>query len=875
MNLQQIEEAITRRFQTDGHRIVFWNDPDGEFRELVPELALEDITVVDTSTVGALELKLRLEREDPEGHYLLYSALEEPDLECDWLLDIRLYSGSFRADRPSILLQELGLASQALRSHIALRRKFFDNKQRVRKLKGLVQPDDPEKDLDRKMMAVIAGAEHADFYGLLRTLFHSLVNEDGTIDLAAVPEVSRQLELYDLDEPFWELCEDHFGFQAETPSQRTLANLLRRLLTSDLLHQLRGPESTELLHLRLPPAGTRSAVVFLDSWRDSSSKAESYRRLATQVGHELGIRPLLKALQVQDLIRVETFPEVDEVIARGLVQQLNALSQEAGTVETSEIRDGAAQRLSTFWVESSSIPEPQRTARSSAYESIRCAAGFLELRGEAAPGFDFSDAASMYRAYETSLFRFDQLYRQFCWHADRTAPGWADDLRATIEAHYENGFLTPMALTWGKLVESELLKTWRLPNVSNQYHFYEREIGQRLKGHDRRRSFVIISDALRYEVAEELTRRLNGTYRLEAELGSQLGVLPSYTALGMASLLPHETISYTDKGEVRIDGKRAASFEQRDQILDSVDGMAVRASDLLELKKEEGRKLIGDRRVVYIYHDRIDAVGDKAATEGDTFQAAAVALDELEALVRYVVNSLNGNHVLITADHGFLFSASSPTEVDKNKIGKKPAGTAIAKKRYLLGKELPANSVAWSGQTRTTARADGDMMFWVPKGNNLFHFQGGARFVHGGAMLQEIVVPVVTVKHFKDKRAREKTKTKPVGVQVLGTRHRITAPTHRFQLIQVEPVGDRAKPVTLKVAVYEGEQPVTSIETVTFDSSSESIDDRQRMISLTLEDRDFDKNTPYRLVLRDHDTGIEHGSIEVTIDRAIHDDFDL
>ena len=33
-------------------------------------------------------------------------------------------------------------------------------------------------------------------------------------------------------------------------------------------------------------------------------------------------------------------------------------------------------------------------------------------------GFDYPDAATMYRAYETDLYRFDQLYRRFCEAAD-------------------------------------------------------------------------------------------------------------------------------------------------------------------------------------------------------------------------------------------------------------------------------------------------------------------------------------------------------------------------------------------------------------------------------------------------------------------------
>ncbi len=200
--------------------------------------------------------------------------------------------------------------------------------------------------------------------------------------------------------------------------------------------------------------------------------------------------------------------------------------------------------------------------------------------------------------------------------------------------------------------------------------------------------------------------------------------------------------------------------------------------------------------------------------------------------------------MLVTGDHGFLFTDTAPDETDKSQLSEKPAGTVTAKKRYLLGRDLPDHQAAWHGRTADTARAEGGVEFWIPRGANRFHFAGGARFVHGGAMLQEIVVPVITVKHVKDKKSRDKTKARSVRVQVLGAKHKITAPKHRFQLIQMEPVSDRARPVTLKVAVYDGGEPVTSIETVTFESQSDSIDERQKAVILTLQDRQFDKKIP-------------------------------
>jgi hypothetical protein len=165
------------------------------------------------------------------------------------------------------------------------------------------------------------------------------------------------------------------------------------------------------------------------------------------------------------------------------------------------------------------------------------------------------------------------------------------------------------------------------------------------------------------------------------------------------------------------------------------------------------------------------------------------------------------------------------------------------------------------------------MEFWIPKAANRFHFVGGARFIHGGAMLQEIVVPVITVKHKKDKGVRGETRIKPVTVHVLGSGHRVTTNRHRFELIQMEPVSERVKPVTLKVAVYEGETPITNTETVTFDSASGIMDERKKSLVLILQDQQYDKKTPYRLVLRDVETGIEQQSAPVIIDRAFRDDF--
>jgi uncharacterized protein (TIGR02687 family) len=350
-----------------------------------------------------------------------------------------------------------------------------------------------------------------------------------------------------------------------------------------------------------------------------------------------------------------------------------------------------------------------------------------------------------------------------------------------------------------------------------------------------------------------------------------LGVLPSYTGLGMAALLPHKQLSYADNGIVMVDGKSSSGIANRQKILDSVNGVAVKADDFMAMKKDEGRDFIKPYQVIYIYHNQIDQTAD-TGNEEKTFDAVRTTIDEVGNLISKIINNLNGTYIAVTADHGFLFQESAPTETDKNAIAEKPSGTVISKKRYLLGKNLPDNDKAYHSSTATTAGADGDMDFWVPKGANRFHFVGGSRFIHGGAMLQEIMVPLVKVMQLKGKSA-QKTKIKHVGISILGSNLKITTNRYKLNFIQTEAVSDRVKPLTVKLAIFEDGEPITNTETITFDNAASDMNEWRKEIWLTLAKRRFNKKNQYQLILRNAETGVEETRMDVTIDLAIENDF--
>lgn len=407
----------------------------------------------------------------------------------------------------------------------------------------------------------------------------------------------------------------------------------------------------------------------------------------------------LHGLEIDPLIDVMTFQAVERTIASSLRERVQ---NTADTIDAGEVRAIATRRQAGHWASPNVIgtPEVPRKALHAAYDALMAAADFFALRNRHRPGFDFPDALTLYHAYEEELYRFDQLYRRFCEAADQAElKGWnlLKPLRELLEACYTHGYLPELALSWDRFVDplrrgsgqaqgsAALLGHWRIDGIVGQQQFYDQHIRPRLAEAENRKAYVILSDAFRYEAAQELVH-------------------------------------------------------------------------------------------------------------------------ELAALVAYLINNLNANHIVITADHGFLFTETAPGEPEKSKLEQKPNGTVRARKRYLIDHQLPDHETVWHGNTATTAGAGGEMEFWIPKAANRFHFAGGARFVHGGATLQEVVVPVITVKHRKDKAGRGETQIKSVTVHVLGNSHKITTNRHRFELIQMEPVSEWIRPVTLKVTVTLNER---------------------------------------------------------------------
>lgn len=867
MPKHQLTDTLQKIFKNENQRIVFWYDADREFDEGFSDLKLDGVNVIRLDEIGSLEIKILLELQDTTGKYLLYAPFAEPDAKDDWLMDIRLYSRTFHADQASILLNELGLTSQSLRPYLTSRRTFFRSQDRLNRLKKWVKPDDTENDLDLKMLAVLSKAELPEIFSILMKLFSEMCDAEEQQLAFASQTAWDEIVKYDLAESFWNLIAATFGYSESEPS---IKDLLIRILVTDFAKTLKGAAvPLSLQHFVLTsPSLALTASVFANHWRSNINHFKCYNELSATVAKQLKLDTHLGDLDEQSLLDAMTFEGLERRIIVCLLGKMKN-----GYSFGDEIKSVIAHRLDGYWT-NAQISSGVINFRI-LYGALQAAADLFELRSRHQAGLSYPDASAMYSAYTGELYQFDLLYRQFHEKADQIELSGTDvlkGLREDVENCYSNWFIDQVAMTWGGMFEPNhgtgLLQEWRLQNIPNQQDFFVSSVEPSLKAYPTGRVYVVISDALRYEVAAELTDELNAKTRFEAAIASQLGVLPSYTALGMAALLPHQTLDYKANGDVEVNGQPTASLEQRSKILAEASGTAIKAEDLLAMSKDKGREFVKPHRLIYIYHNQIDASGDSASTESNTFRSVRDAINELSALTSYIINNLNGSIVLVTADHGFLFQETYPGQHDKSGLDTKPDGTVKAKKRYLIGNELGESPKAWHGNTSVTAGTAKSMEFWIPKGANRFHFSGGARFVHGGAMLQEIVVPIVSVKGL-----RGVEKPGKVNVSVLGSVKKIVNNMQRFEFIQTEAVSDKVKPVTLTVSLRDVDQLISNEVTLTFDSTSDQMNDRKKSASLIVKSGNYDKKKEYYLVLRDAADKTEVERIPLTIDLAFGNEF--
>ena len=835
-------------------RIVFWHDEDGEFADEVDELGLPGVSFVKLTGRNNFAVKKLLSADDLTGDYLVYDPLAyEKDGRDDWLLDIKLYSEEFRADLVSLQMEELLVEpSSVMRKTMKLYAKFLDNKDRKAKLRRIGRTYQTPLQLHIDIMAVLCGINSGSAQDVIIAVLTAGLEKENNTALTAI-------EKFGNIDAFWSLILKYTGYQnkEDRPLGEFAAHILITALSQTMpMSALRGLERF------ISDSNKAYCYQLIHEWQRSDGNGD-LEELCRYVERELRLADRFDKTEINILIKSDTFPAINESILKRFFTEIGE-----NIIKVEDIISVVENRRTAAWY----------TLTEDYLESLYYIGRMQEFYLAHIDGFHIVEPARVWKLYTTEAYEMDSHYRHFHFNFGNTLKSpnaiLEDVLKKcsdVVEGLYREWFLKQLTLTWTKAISSDLNLLGYVSEINEQRRFYSRYVSPNVsKGN---RVFVVISDALRYEVAAELSETLSHATKGKATLDAVQAVFPSITKFGMAALLPGKEMSANEKIDVFVDGNPTVTTLQRGTILNAAnpESVAVTYKELLQMKKQERRDLVAGKEIIYVYHNTIDATGDKAPTETKVFEACNDAIEELTAIVKIIVNDLSGVNIFITADHGFLYTYK-PLE-ESQKISRQTFNGDILElgRRYAL--VSPETTADYLLPVKTDRTIGGESMKgYAPQDTVRIKVQGGGEnYVHGGISLQEMVVPVIVYKGMRTGYKKYVEVQNP-GLSLISESRKVSNLMFSLDFLQKQPVGDKVQPCNYSLHFTNDEGvPISDFQTVIADRTSNNASDRVFRVRFTLKQMQYNRNKTYRLVIANDTDAPEE--IEFRIDIAFADDF--
>lgn len=830
LSFKQITDKLNSEFAGENRKLIFWYDANGEFAEDIDSLELENASVYHLAPDNQFATKYFLEREDTEHNYLIYAPFAKPDIRENHLADTIRYSKEFFADRVSLLCLDLGIGERykpVIQKYIT----FFNNKIRTSAFYALELDGYNADSIEIAMMTVLCKGNVASFEEVARCVLSEAEFEEN--------RYLSEFAKYGLDEAFWHQCDVQFGY---TDPEPTLEKLVMNLFVTCAQKTVHAdmPSSWQP-YVSYKPG---NVLAFMDNLMNSQVYGGEFDRLSEIMYGTLGAEQALRSLPPESLLDCSAFAGVDRILIEWMIGRLEAEDIDA--------------RLDGYSIDEICVLRRKKHFGyifSVQYLALENAWRLLHPRLFTAA----EHAEQIARNYVNKDYLTDRYYRDFYIAYD-----WIEDtepyekLRQLVENIYTNDYLNKLIPAWCNAYVADEGRT----GLTNQLDFYDEYIRAR-----KERTVVIISDALRYEVGRELLERLQADEKCEAKMSAMTSMLPSITRYGMAALLPHLSVTMDNDYIVLCDGAPCADLKQREAILqkDQPNSCCVQFDDIKGLKKDDMREIITGKEVVYVYHNQIDARGDKPASENEVFVACKEAVDEILALIKRFTSHANTTHFIVTADHGFIYKRDKLQESDKI------SGIPNAGKRYAIVDEacnvdgtISVPMKLYSGNVM-----DGRFVC-VPLGSDLIKSPGsGLNYVHGGCSPQEMIIPVIEVR-------TEKGKVSVANAQItlVSLVNKITNLSVNLDFLQSEAVSDTVKATSYRLYFVDSNGNKISNEHIyQADKREEEAAKRVFRLKFSFKNQAYDKTKQYYLIAVDDKTGMETFRREVIMDLAFAGNF--
>lgn len=813
-----LKDKIYDYFQRYAHlRVLFFFDPDGEYKDEAEGLALEDIHKAEYGN-NAFTLKWQLVSELKDKKVFLYLPMAQPSNQDEYhafpLMGLLIANKVLQLDDVGGFMEQFGLQ----RHQKSLVAKYM----KELKYAGVQEVCKPilnagalqETALQRGLVSAFFKFKAIESWSILTAKFMTLCDAEGEKEFQRVVKKIKDLGF---EEEVCEHLSQVTGIAIQNLNQEQVRQLARGVLYNTLTQGMQLEKSKDA-YAQLKVNDSRQITQLNQMLHEveRSNFSKAFTALMLDMGHDIKGAKLVEAYG-EDAEFAEYNPEMIWAILSRIQNQIT------------EAPERFIKRMEQISLQSE-IPE---TVRQCMRYMVQVAKVHRYIQENKQYILDRPEAYIQH--YTETGFQVDRSYRKAINgyktldHADVPEGLALESIHSGLNASYEK-HTDQLNREWLKCLDHFDFDYSQI-NVPKQYDFYKTEVET-----SDQKVVVIISDALRYEAAQELLSEMHGDTKNTAEMRYMLASIPSKTNVGMSQLLPGKKVF--NNGEITADGISTSGTGNRMSILKNSkqESLAIQYSDLDGLSSDERREVF-KREVVYVYHDVIDSTGDKRASERRTFDAVEDSVNEIKRLVKSLHASMNVSKVFITADHGFIYNDREIEDKDKEDLKevellKDSKGKDLRGNRYFFTKKKTERELSYSFPLKATTSFDADMNVNIPLSVNRYKISGGVghQFAHGGGSLQEVIVPLI-----ESSRQRIEV-TKKVKPMLIKTRAglKVVSNILKVDILQETKVSRLEKECSLRVGLYHNNVLVSNEETVLLESTSEAPSDRMYRNELVL-----------------------------------------
>ena len=748
-----IAELLAERLKAK--KVVVWYDPRREFAPFIAEVrgALNFPGSVAQVSVGGVSAQLA----EYAGSYFEVRAIVEPYVSADAPETVLIYLPGCERDHRESVLMELEKAGDCYEPKLkqlarnVLRQRYTDGA-----IDGMLAPEEVTYE-DLKLTADTPAVEPPS---VLKTIFHDTTGNGGLLaKWLTSDERDGQIESKGVTLELAKLIHSRLGIEiAEEAGLTKLRSItLRYVLAGEFRSNLRCAPPASLDSIPAPKNKDDESALRALAKR-LRTFADLYPAMADRVEAELGL-PNAK-IEGDALGTIDTFRFEERVL----------LSHCGDLIATRQFDDALkviGEREHSFWLDRDVERKAQwEVCRRMAELGSAAKAVRSELPKVA------TDPNAWIAAYigassdgPNGWYRMDQAQRRLeSWVANLDEEPEERPLGIVRRAYEDACHAMAEGFTMALMKAN-----WTAAACMHQTRIYGDVVADRPKP-----VAYFLVDAMRFEMGVELAARLPKT----AEVGVRhaVGSLPSITPIGMAALQPGAAASFS---VVQQGNKLGARIE--DAFLPDVAARkkfsAARVPNLVDLGLDEllslpasklTKKLDG-AQVVTVRSQEIDHAGEA----GFTFHARQVMDTMIDNLARAIrkLATVGVEHCVVTADHGHLFF---PSDRDESMRIDSPGGDEVdLHRRCWIGRggATPAGCVRVAA---TSLGYDSDLEFVFPNGCGVFKAGGDLAYHHGGPSLQELIIPVLTVRLKTTDSLRPVVRQKTGSVAVTGLPDAVT-----------------------------------------------------------------------------------------------------